>query len=257
MKAPEGMMRFKAKVVIVTGGAKGIGRAVARLFAQEGAEVIIVDSDAENGRKTTAAIRKTGGHAVFIKTDVSRSDEIRQALTAVEKEYRRIDVLVNNAGIYGRGDVVSTSEELWTRIIQVNLSSVYLFSRAVIPVMKRGGGGVIVNVSSSVGLHASAPGIAAYTASKGGVTSLTRAMANDHLKDNIRVNCVCPGPTDTPLLRGSRTKQQLKAFIGGLPARKLQRPEEVAKTILFLASEEAVALTGAAIPVDRGQTAHL
>ena len=100
-------------------------------------------------------------------------------------------------------------------------------------------------------------GTAAYTASKGGVTSLTRAMANDHLKDNIRVNCVCPGPTDTPLLRQSRTKQQLKAFVGGLPARKLQAPEEIAKTVLFLASDEAVALTGAAVPVDRGQTAHL
>lgn len=250
-------MRFEGKVVVVTGGAKGIGRAVAALFAQEGAKVAIADCDADNGEKAAAGIRQEGGEAMFIKTDVSRSGEVRQAVAAVERAYRRIDILINNAGIYARGDVVSTPEEVWNRVIQVNLGSVYLFSKAVIPVMRRAGGGVIVNLSSSVGLQASAPGIAAYTASKGGVTSLTRAMANDHLRDNIRVNCVCPGPTDTPLLRESRTRQQLEAFVSDLPAGRLQAPEEIAKAVLFLASEEAIALTGAAIPVDRGQTAHL
>lgn len=250
-------MRFKNKVVIITGGAKGIGRATAVLFAKEGAKVVIADCDSICGKRTVKRIEKQNGDALFINTDVSNSTEVRYMVDTVVKKYHTVDVLFNNAGIYTRGDVVSTPEETWEKIIQVNLKGVYLCSKAVIPIMRMAGGGVIINTSSSVGLYAAAPGIAAYAASKGGVTFLTKAMADDHLKDNIRVNCICPGPTDTPLLRKSRTKEQLKLFVQSLPSCRLLRPEEIARIVLFLTSNEASSITGAAFPVDRGQTAHL
>jgi NAD(P)-dependent dehydrogenase (short-subunit alcohol dehydrogenase family) len=250
-------MRFLNRVVIVTGGAKGIGRASALLFAQEGAKVAIADIDVANGRKTVQRIVEEGGTALLIETDVSSSEQVSRMVAAVVSAWGGIHVLFNNAGVYARGDVVSFPEEAWNRIIQVNLTGAYLCSKAVIPVMKKGGGGVIVNTSSSVGLFAAARGIAAYAASKGGVTLLTKAMANDHLDDHVRVNCICPGPTDTPLIRKSRTRDQLKAFAGQLPSGKLLRPVEVAKAVLYLASDEAAAVTGVAFPVDMGQTAHL
>lgn len=250
-------MTFENKVVIVTGAAKGIGKAAAILFAKEGAKVAIVDTDAANGKKTRHRIVQEGGRALFIEADVSSSKDVNRTVAEVVSAWGRIDVLFNNAGVYARGDVVSFPEDAWNRIIQVNLTGVYLCSKAVIPVMQRGGGGVIVNTSSSVGLFAAGRGIAAYAASKGGVTFLTKAMANDHLQDNIRVNCICPGPTDTPLIRRSRPKEHLKAFIRSLPSGKLLRPVEIAKAVLFLASDDASAVTGVAFPVDMGQTAHL
>lgn len=250
-------MRLKEKVAIITGGAKGIGRATAILFAHEGAKVVIADCNCKEGERTAERIRKESREAIFIPTEVSNAKEVRKMVEKTLKTYHRIDILFNNAGVYARGDVISTPEKTWDRIIQVNLKGVYLCSKAVIPVMKKTQGGVIINTSSSVGLYATASGIAAYAASKGGVTLLTKAMANDHLKDNIRVNCICPGPTDTPLIRKSRTKEQLKAFVNSLPSGRLVKPEEIAKAILFLASDEAVSITGVAFPVDRGQTAHI
>ena len=250
-------MRFRNKIVIVTGGAQGIGRASAVLFAQEGAKVAIADIDAANGRRTVQGIVRGGGTALLIETDVSRSDEVNRMVDAVVEAWGGIHVLFNNAGVYARGDVVSFPEDEWNRIIQVNLTGAFLCSKAVIPVMRRGGGGVIINTSSSVGLGAAARGIAAYAASKGGVTLLTKAMANDHLSDRVRVNCICPGPTDTPLMRKSRTRDQLKAFVGQLPSGKLLRPVDVARAVLFLASDDAAAVTGVAFPVDMGQTSRL
>jgi NAD(P)-dependent dehydrogenase (short-subunit alcohol dehydrogenase family) len=250
-------MRFENKVVIITWGAQGIGKATATLFAKEGAKVVIADCDLENGERTVKSIQENNGEVLFIHTDIANSKEVQKAVDTVLAKYHRIDVLFNNAGIYTRGDVVATAEETWEKIIQVNLKGVYLCSKAVIPFMRKAGGGVIINTSSSVGLYAAAPGIAAYAASKGGVTFLTKAMADDHLRDNIRVNCICPGPTDTPLLRKSRTDEQLQTFINSLPARRLLQPEEIARIVLFLSSDEASSITGAAFPVDRGQTAHL
>ena len=250
-------MRFKDKVVIITGGAKGIGKATAIMFAKKGAKVVIADCDSVDGKRTVEGIERQNGDALFVKTDIANSTEVQHMVDAVVAKNGRIDVLFNNAGIYARGDVVDTEEETWDKIIQVNLKGVYLCSKAVVPIMRKAGGGVIINTSSSVGLYAAAPGIAAYAASKGGVTFLTKAMADDHLKDNIRVNCICPGPTDTPLLRKSRTKEQLKLFVESLPSRKLLQPEEIARIVLFLTSDEASSITGAAFPVDRGQTAHL
>jgi NAD(P)-dependent dehydrogenase (short-subunit alcohol dehydrogenase family) len=250
-------MRFTNRVVIVTGGARGIGKASAMLFAQEGAKVAIADTDAAEGARTAEAIVERGGCAQFIETDVSRAQDVERMVAEVVSLWAQIDVLFNNAGVYARGDVVAFPEKDWNRIIQVNLTGVYLCSRTVIPVMKRGSGGAIVNTSSSVGWGAAASGIAAYAASKGGVTLLTRAMANDHLGDRIRVNCICPGPTDTPLIRASRTPEQLSAFIEHLPSGKLLSADEIAKAVVFLASDDASGLTGVALPVDMGQTARV
>jgi NAD(P)-dependent dehydrogenase (short-subunit alcohol dehydrogenase family) len=250
-------LRFEGKVVLITGGANGIGKATAVLFADEGAKVIVADTDEANGVLVVDSIVRDNKEAIFISVDVTDRLQVEALANQVVETYGRIDVLLNNAGVYARGDVISTSEDLWDKIIQVNLKGVFLCSRAVIPVMRREKKGVIINTSSSVGLHAAAPGIAAYCASKGGVTSLTKAMANDHLRDNIRVNCICPGPTDTPLLRESRSKGQLSTFIKSLPSGRLAKPEEVARVVLMLSSEEAAAITGAAVPVDMGQTAHL
>ncbi|MGA2974650.1 MAG: SDR family oxidoreductase [Spirochaetia bacterium] len=249
-------MKFPNRVVIVTGGANGIGKAAAILFAHEGAKVAIADTDVINGRKTAARIVREGGKARFIETDVSNSHDVNRMVAEVVSAWGRIDVLFNNAGVYARGDVVSFAEEEWNRVIRVNLTGVYLCSKAVIPVMKMGFAGVIINTSSSVGWCAAARGIAAYAASKGGVTLLTKAMANDHLRDHIRVNCICPGPTDTPLIRKSRTREQLKDFVQALPSRKLLKPEEIARAVLFLASDDASGMTGVALPVDMGQSAH-
>jgi len=251
------IMRLKDKVAVITGGAKGIGKATAFLFAHEGAKVVIADLDKKEGERTAGEIKKREGEVLFISTDVSKFSDVEKMVNIALNTYKRIDILFNNAGIYARGDVVSTSEETWDKIININLKGVFLCSKAVIPAMRRQGGGAIVNTSSSVGWHATAPGIAAYAASKGGVTLLTKAMADDHLKDSIRVNCICPGPTNTPLIRKSRTEEQLKAFVDGLPSGQLIKPEEIANTVLFLASDEAACITGVAFPVDRGQTAQV
>ena len=250
-------MRCENKVAIVTGGAKGIGLAVVDRFLREGAKVVVADCDEGAARTAPAPGERTGASALYVKTDVSDSAQVQALVERALDVYRRIDILVNVAGIYARGDVVSTPEDLWNRVMQVNVNGVYLCSRAVIPAMRRQGGGVIINISSSIAVHATAPGIAAYTASKGAVTFLTRAMAADHLKENIRVNCVCPGPTDTPLLRASRSREELEVFVSALPSGRLLQPEEIAGAVLFLASDEASALTGVTMPVDIGQTAHL
>jgi NAD(P)-dependent dehydrogenase (short-subunit alcohol dehydrogenase family) len=248
-------VRLKDKVAIVTGAGMGIGRAIAETFAREGAWVVVADMNEEAERETVERIRAEGGAACFVRTDVARSENAQHMVAVALETYGRLDILVNSAGIYTRGDVVSTSLEAWDRLLSVNLTGVFLCCRAAIPAMKQAGGGAIVNISSSVGWQYAAPGIAAYAASKFGVTGLTKAMACDHLPDNIRVNCICPGPTDTPLLRASRPPDQLQAFIEAQPIGRLGTPDEIAAAALFLASEEASFVTGVALPVDGGQAA--
>jgi NAD(P)-dependent dehydrogenase (short-subunit alcohol dehydrogenase family) len=248
-------MRLEEKVAIVTGSGVGIGRAIAERFAREGARVVVADLNEETGCETVSAVRAHGGEACFVRTDVSHlEDTLRMVDTALE-EYERLDILVNSAGIYSRGDVVDTSVEDWNRLLSVNLTGVFLCCKAAIPALRRAGGGAIVNISSSVGWHYAAPGIAGYAASKFGVTGLTKAMACDHLRENIRVNCICPGPTDTPLLRTSRSSEELLAFMKAQPIGRLGSPEEIAAATLFLVSDEASFVTGVAFPVDGGQAA--
>jgi NAD(P)-dependent dehydrogenase (short-subunit alcohol dehydrogenase family) len=248
-------VRLEDKVAIVTGAGMGIGQAIAETFAREGARVVVADLNQEAGRETVERIGADGGVACFVRTDVARSEETQHMVAVALETYGRLDILVNSVGIYTRGDVVDTSLETWQRMLAVNLTGVFLCCKAAIPALRDAGGGAIVNISSSVGWQYAAPGIAAYAASKFGVTGLTKAMACDHLPDHIRVNCICPGPTDTPLLRASRPPDQFQAFVEAQPIGRLGAPEEIAAAALFLASEEGSFVTGVAMPVDGGQAA--
>jgi NAD(P)-dependent dehydrogenase (short-subunit alcohol dehydrogenase family) len=248
------MLRLEGKVAIVTGAASGIGEATARLFAKEGAKVVVADLDHERGDKVVREIKRDNGEAVFTETDVSKWSDVRNLVETTIKTYGRIDILHNNAGIGLLGTVVETSEKAWDKIIDINLKGVYLCSRAVIPQMMKQGGGVIVNTASNWGLVAQ-PNSAAYCASKGGVVMLTRAMAIDHAKDNIRVNALCPGYVDTPLLHKiideSKDPQKELEEMG-----KLAQPLEMAYGALFLACDESSHATGSCLVLDNGETAR-
>jgi NAD(P)-dependent dehydrogenase (short-subunit alcohol dehydrogenase family) len=233
----------------------GIGRAIAETFAREGARVIVADFNEAAGRETVAAIQTSGAESRFVRTDVSQVEDTQHMVDVTLATYGRLDILVASAGIYARGDVVSTPVDTWERMLAVNLTGVFLCCKAAIPALRQNGGGAIINISSSVGWQYAAPGIAAYAASKFGVTGLSKAMACDHLRENIRVNCICPGPTDTPLLRTSRSPEDFEAFKQAQPIGRLGSPEEIAAAALFLASDEASFVTGVASPVDGGQAA--
>jgi NAD(P)-dependent dehydrogenase (short-subunit alcohol dehydrogenase family) len=243
------------KVALVTGGASGIGRATAILLGREGAAVLVMDIR-EDGQATADAVVAAGGRASFVRGDVTRAADCQAAVQKAVAEFGGLDVLVNNAGIIRRASVVDTSEEEWDRVMAVNVKSVFLMSKAAIPVIARGGGGVIVNTASGWGLDGGRDA-ASYCASKAAVVNLTRAMALDHADQNIRVNCVCPGDTDTPMLR--EEARQLGQDVGSFLARSAQRPmgrtgrpEEVAHVILFLASDASSYVTGTAVVVDGG-----
>jgi NAD(P)-dependent dehydrogenase (short-subunit alcohol dehydrogenase family) len=250
-------MRLAGKVAIVTGGGSGIGRATAERFAQEGAKIMVADYNAEMGQETVEAIKAAGGRATFVAVDVSDSAQVQQMVRVALEVYDGIDILFNNAGVLLDGTVLDTDEEAWNRLMSINLTGVYLCSRAVLPHMIRRGGGAIVNVSSSTGAQDVAGNIAAYVTSKGGVTLLTKAMAVDHARDNVRVNAIAPGPTDTPMLRNAMTPEGLEQFAATFPMKRLGRPEELAAAALFLASDEASFVTGAVLPVDGGQTSQV
>ena len=250
-------MRLKDKVALITGGGSGIGRAAAELFAREGTKVVVADYKADAGQEAVQAIKDAGGEAVFIEVDVSVPAQVQHMVQTAVDAYGGIDVLFNNAGVLIFGTILETEEAAWNRLMSINLNGVYLCSKAVIPHMIKRGGGSIINTSSSTGAHDVAPNIAAYVTSKGGVTLLTRAMAVDHAQDNIRVNAIAPGPTDTPMLRENMSSEELEAFAATFPMKRLGRPEELAAAALFLASDEASFVTGAILAVDGGQTAQV
>ncbi|PWH20877.1 MAG: short-chain dehydrogenase [Ardenticatenia bacterium] len=250
-------MRLKDKVAIITGGGSGIGRASAELFAREGAKVVVADFNEKAGQETVTAIRQAGGEAIFVQVDVSDSVQVQRLVDTTLRAYGGIDILVNNAGILLFGTALDTSQQDWERVIAVNLTGTFLVSKAVLPYMIARGGGSIVNLTSSTGAHDAAANTVAYVTSKGGVALLTRAMAIDHAKHNVRVNAVAPGPTDTPMLRDAMSPEQLSAFAATFPMGRLGRPEELARAILFLASDEASFITGAILAVDGGQTAQV
>lgn len=244
------------RVAVITGGASGIGRASALLFAQAGATVAVVDLDQQAGEKVVEAIVRDGGKAIFEHADVTRADECERAVQATVRELGGIHVLFNNAGIIRRASVVELSEEDWDRVMAVNVKSMFLMSRLVVPIMVNGGGGAIINMASGWGL-AGGPRAAAYCASKGAVVLLTKAMAVDHGPQHIRVNCICPGDTDTNMLRqeaqqlGEREERFL-AESSSRPLGRVGRPEEIAQAALYLASEAASFVTGTALVVDGG-----
>lgn len=256
------MPRLEGKVAIVTGGGSGIGRATSALFAKEGAKVVVGDIVREKGEETVDQIKGLGGDASSFVCDVSTSRGAQRLVTFCVTRYGRIDVLFNNAGITGTLPVTDTSEEKWDQVVAVNLKSVFLCSKYAIPHMIKGGGGAIVNTASTVGLVGS-PNQASYCASKGGVLILTKAMALDHAKQKIRVNCICPGLTMTPMVEDwlaeyseEERNKMLEMLKGMHPLGRYSQPEEMAYGVLYLASEEASFVTGVALPIDGGWTAQ-
>jgi NAD(P)-dependent dehydrogenase (short-subunit alcohol dehydrogenase family) len=250
-------MRLKGRVALVTGGASGIAKATAELFAREGACVVVADASEAAGREAVASIQKAGGCAAFSQVDVSDSAQVSRMVADAINAHSRIDVLFNGAAILAYGSIVETDEKMWNRMIAINLTGTFLCCRAVVPHMIRQGGGSIINVASTTGAQDACAQAVAYVSSKGGVTLLTRAMAIDHARHGIRVNALCPGPTDTPMLRNAKTPDQLEAFARTYPMGRLARPGEVANAALFLASDEASFVTGSAMYVDGGQTAEI
>ncbi len=250
------MGTVEGKRSIVTGAASGIGRATAELLAAEGARVVLADIDRVNGEAAARAIRERGGDARFVPCDVTVSADCLAAVSATIEAFGGLDILCNNAGIIRRADVVETTEEEWTRVMAVNLTSVFLMSKHAIPVMAAGGGGAIVNTGSGWGLKGG-DRAASYCASKGAVVNLTRAMAIDHGPQGIRVNCVCPGDTDTELLRGEARQlgideASVLASSADRPLARLGTPEDTARAILFLVGEAASWVTGTTLVVDGG-----
>jgi len=249
-------LSLRNEVAMITGAASGIGRGIALLLAEMGAAVVIVDIDERQGRATAADIIAQGGRALFLRADVRVRADCQQAAERVMAEFGRIDILCNNAGIVIRKDVASLSEEEWDFALDVTLKSVYLLSHEVVPHMIRAGGGRIVNTGSGWSLKGG-PRAAAYCAAKGGVLNLTRAMAIDYGRHNIRVNCVCPGDVETAMLQGEA--QQLgedpAEFMRAAADRPLARigtPEDVANAVLFFASNMSAWITGTHLVVDGG-----
>jgi NAD(P)-dependent dehydrogenase (short-subunit alcohol dehydrogenase family) len=252
-------MRLANQVALITGGTSGIGEATALLFAREGAQVAITGRNEKRGHAVTAAILEAGGQAIFLRTDVRKTAECERAVQETVQAFSRLDILFNNAGIFYPHDTLECSEEEWDEQIDINLKGTFLMSKAVLPGMISQGRGVIVHNSSGWGIVGGDKAVA-YCASKGGVVLMTKAMAIDHGRQGIRVNCICPGDVETPMLpqdakmRGSKWED----YIAGCANRPLGRvgtAEEIAKAVLFLVSDESSFMTGAALVVDGGGTA--
>jgi NAD(P)-dependent dehydrogenase (short-subunit alcohol dehydrogenase family) len=248
--------QLHGKVVLITGAASGIGRATALLFAREGASVVITDLNELGGQAVAAEITNKGGRAIFEPADVTRAADCQRVVDRAMREFGNIHILFNNAGIIRRASVVELSEADWDRVMDVNVKAIFLMCRQVIPIMASAGEGSIINMASGWGL-AGGPRAAVYCASKGAVVLLTKAMAIDHGPQKIRVNCICPGDTDTAMLRNEA--QQLgepnEKFLAEATKRPLGRvgkAEEIAQAALYLASDAASFVTGTALVVDGG-----
>jgi NAD(P)-dependent dehydrogenase (short-subunit alcohol dehydrogenase family) len=255
-------MRFEGRVALVTGGNSGIGEATAVRLASEGAPVAIVARDRARGHELVKQIGDTGGEAAFFEADVTGEQAVKRMVDEVMERFGRIDVLVNNAGIINFGSVLTADVDEWDSLMATNVRSVFLVSRYALPHMIAAGGGSVINLASNLGLVGTR-GAAAYATSKGAIVQLTRAMALDHVDDKIRVNCVCPGTIDTPLVqrqRVGRTEEQLRQSDERLkqrhPIGRMGTPEEVANVIAFLASDEASFVTGSCYSVDGGYIAQ-
>lgn len=250
--------KLSGKVVVITGSAAGIGRACSLLFAREGASVAAIDRDQASNAELVREICQHDGRAEALIADVSQTSEVEKVVSHVAARWQRIDILFNNAGVVPSGKAHTIGEADWDRVFAVNVKSMFLFSKAVIPMFLRQGGGIILNTASATALRV-VPDRVLYNATKSAVLSLTRSMALDYAADNIRVNCLCPGTVDTPSLR---TRLALKGdietvrtqFIARQPLRRLGTAEEVAQAALYLVSPESSFVTGAAFQIDGGMS---
>jgi len=248
-------MRLKDKVALVTGAASGIGRESVLLFAAEGASVVAVDLNDEAGNAVVEDIRGAGNTAVYVHADVSKSADCKAMIDAAEKEYGRLDVLFNNAGIMHSADddAISTDEEIWDLTMNVNLKSVFLGCKYGIPALQRAGGGSVINTASLVAVMGSGAPQLAYTASKGGVLSMSKELAIVHARQNIRVNALCPGPLRTELLmKFLDTEEKKKRRLVHIPVGRFGEAAEMARAALFLASDDSSYVNGSTFLVDGG-----
>jgi NAD(P)-dependent dehydrogenase (short-subunit alcohol dehydrogenase family) len=251
-------MRLKGKIAVVTGGGSGIGRATALLFAEEGATVIVADWNEGAGDRTAVEIRQAGGQAAFLRTDVSQASEVEALVETTLKRFGRLDVLVNNAAIQIMSQLTETSEEVWDKIQSVNLKGVFLGCKYAIPAMVTSGGGSVINMASVLGFVGD-PDLAAYCAAKGGVIALTKAAALGYGPAGVRVNCICPGDVETPLLQDYLSKSsnpaQLKAqIVSKYALRRVATPRDIADCAAFLASDASAFISGSTMVVDGGLT---
>ncbi len=253
-------MRFPGKIALVTGASRGIGRATALAFAREGANVALGGLVGEDGEAVAAACREHGHEALWVPADLGDEGSIEVAVGQVAAAWGGIDVLVNNAGVYLKGTVTTTTLEQWEQLMRVNVTGAFLCARHVLPLMLARGGGSVVNVASEAGLVGLA-NQTAYNVSKAALVSLTQSMALDFAAGHVRVNCVCPGTTLTPLVQEAVAREAdpeaaLRRLGSVRPLDRLGRPEEIAEAILFLASDAASYATGAVLAVDGGYTAQ-
>ena len=254
-------MRLEGKVALITGGARGMGAAEAKLFSREGAKVVIADILEDEGRQTEAEINETGGDAIFVKLDVTQQSDWDAAIRRTVEEFGKLNVIVNNAGIASGFTIEDTTEEHWDQMMDVNAKGVFLGTKAAITQMlSQGGGGSIINISSISGIVGQARVSAAYNASKGAVRIFTKSAAVQYAKDGIRVNSIHPGDTMTPMTQqawlGSEIDDDGFVIAPHVPIGRAAKPEEIAYGALYLASDESSYMTGAELVMDGGFTAQ-
>ena len=249
-------MRLEGKVAIITGGARGQGATEARMFAQEGAKVVIGDVLDDQGMQVEAEIRELGGEAVYLHLDVASENDWHRAVDAAEQRFGKVDVLVNNAAIVLRKDIEETTGDDWDNIMAINAKGVFLGTKAVIPAMRRAGGGSIVNISSISGLVSIGP--PAYIATKGAVRLFTKSTAIQYAAENIRANSIHPGSVDTEMRRGGlvdQTEEEIQERLDQIPLGRIGTTEDISYGALFLASDESSFMTGSELVIDGGYTA--